>query len=1324
MVRVFKELPREFSISLVVLIFFCLFSFSYTLQAQEGALIQMSFRDADLRDVFRTLSDLAGVNLLIHQDVTGRISVNLDNLAFLDAMHLITRMYDFDFVQYNNTFFVGPPHILDEVLRKEMTGIFVLDHIAVENAKNFLSFLAPDVKVRAEEELGILILGGSTEGLQKAQEIIEKLDQESSREEEYLFYLLQYADKEKTGALLSTLIPDLRVEIHERRDELIIRGTARDLVKAEELLDHLDQEEMEEKEFIIYPLQHVDSAMASSFITYLFSDLVSVLDPMNQNLVIIGRPIDLNRAKERLVQLDQEGLVEEQIQFYTLQSNTGAYIASILTTFLPDLLVQVGVWNEKLILQGSDSDLDKAMDLLAELDQERMQDQEVYFYPVEHVEGQKVTSILRVLFPDVFMDIYADSDEILFIGTTFDLRNIQRFLPKLDREVDETWEIQFTLLQYVEGDDAASILGPLVPELQIQVDMRSNSLILKGEPEDLKRAGAILQELDQEIPSHRYVEIVPLQYADSLQVAGIIRSIVPDLLVEIETRSGDLIMSGTHLQMNEALDLISSLDREYLEEREIVVYTVQYAGNEEIASLLSSLLPDIFVAAGGYNHIVLSGTEEERIRGEELLERLDKELAEDKAVQLFSLQYGESEQLAGIIQSLLPDLLVEVDERSKTMILSGTDYDLEKAEGLLVHLDQEIPHDHVVRFYPLQSADALQVAELLAFLLPELLVQVEEQMNELILIGGAGDMKKGLELIVQLDRERKEEREEKDLQFYTLQYADGSQVRGLLLSILPHLLVEADERSRNLVLKGTPIDLEKAMELLSELDQKIEEERDLQFYPLEYAASGEIASSLASLLPDLFVEVDGRSGDLILSGTSSDLEKAAELLKQLDRKVEEEHQVKFYTLQHTDGTEISSLLLSLVPELVVELDKHSGDLILKGSRAHLNQAMELLQGLDKEVEEEHTVSLFSLQYAQGEHVSALLSSLLPDLVVMVEERSGSLILKGRHSIVEQASILLADLDIEMEEDWELAHFPLQFAEAGSIASILSNLIPSVKVEADEKRNVLVVVGTETELGRTARLINGLDYEVDVVEEEEEPIEEREVVVDEPEVEEDRAVLVYPLEYGTAERVAGILSTFVPELLIEVKERTNSIIIGGTKKEIQKAQDLILDLDRGEQRQQEERVTEVKEVDEQQEERPEEPDILVCVLEYATADEMARILQIFISDLQVEVFSQSRLLILQGTETVLNKAQELIQQIDVRTVLQDRKTVDMTLQGITGDNDGRIAFIVTSDETFIVGKGDIVRDSIVEEVEQKKVLLRNQMGILYELHLGGGYFEYR
>jgi type IV pilus assembly protein PilQ len=52
----------------------------------------MDFRDADIVNVLRTLADLAGVNIVITDDVKGRITLRLVEVPADEALRLVLQM--------------------------------------------------------------------------------------------------------------------------------------------------------------------------------------------------------------------------------------------------------------------------------------------------------------------------------------------------------------------------------------------------------------------------------------------------------------------------------------------------------------------------------------------------------------------------------------------------------------------------------------------------------------------------------------------------------------------------------------------------------------------------------------------------------------------------------------------------------------------------------------------------------------------------------------------------------------------------------------------------------------------------------------------------------------------------------------------------------------------------------------------------------------------------------------------------------------------------------------------------------------------------------
>lgn len=60
---------------------------------RRGPLVDVSFQAAPLREVFRLLSDAAGINVIVDDGVTGTVSIDLRDVRPLDAMRAIAEAH-------------------------------------------------------------------------------------------------------------------------------------------------------------------------------------------------------------------------------------------------------------------------------------------------------------------------------------------------------------------------------------------------------------------------------------------------------------------------------------------------------------------------------------------------------------------------------------------------------------------------------------------------------------------------------------------------------------------------------------------------------------------------------------------------------------------------------------------------------------------------------------------------------------------------------------------------------------------------------------------------------------------------------------------------------------------------------------------------------------------------------------------------------------------------------------------------------------------------------------------------------------------------------
>ena len=73
-----------------------------------GEPISLSLKDADVKDVLRVFHDISKMNIVVHPGVQGRVTVDLENVPWDQAMDIILKNNGLDYIYENNVIWVAP----------------------------------------------------------------------------------------------------------------------------------------------------------------------------------------------------------------------------------------------------------------------------------------------------------------------------------------------------------------------------------------------------------------------------------------------------------------------------------------------------------------------------------------------------------------------------------------------------------------------------------------------------------------------------------------------------------------------------------------------------------------------------------------------------------------------------------------------------------------------------------------------------------------------------------------------------------------------------------------------------------------------------------------------------------------------------------------------------------------------------------------------------------------------------------------------------------------------------------------------------------------
>ncbi|MBE3575685.1 MAG: hypothetical protein IMW99_09600 [Firmicutes bacterium] len=140
--------------------------------------ITLHVKDADLRDVLKSLTRLVGLNLALDPAVGGRVTLDFAGVPLSQVLDVLTRTNGLDYqLLGSNVLLVAPAERLKAGFAAPASRkVFVLQHSSVDAVQPVVSSTFPDIKILADKGNNILVATGSASDLQQLEALISQLD--------------------------------------------------------------------------------------------------------------------------------------------------------------------------------------------------------------------------------------------------------------------------------------------------------------------------------------------------------------------------------------------------------------------------------------------------------------------------------------------------------------------------------------------------------------------------------------------------------------------------------------------------------------------------------------------------------------------------------------------------------------------------------------------------------------------------------------------------------------------------------------------------------------------------------------------------------------------------------------------------------------------------------------------------------------------------------------------------------------------------------------------------------------------------------------------
>lgn len=540
-----------------------------------------------------------------------------------------------------------------------------------------------------------------------------------------------------------------------------------------------------------------------------------------------------------------------------------------------------------------------------------------------------------------------------------------------------------------QGEPSTATGRALAGEVAIEVDTRTNTLIVVGREDAVAFIEVLLGDLDSE-ESVGWIEpaIIALEHADATDLAQLIRSTLIDGVREAPQAAGLREQVGRLRLVQQGKDPLDP-------------------GARLDSDLFGTLSGLTILPEPSSNSLIVVGSPANLRIVQELVKMLDVEAAAaSNTVRFYALERASADRVAQMVGTIFADrqrigidrpedaAIVLPDVRTNTLVVSTSAKSFSVLDDLVQRLDRDEGRVTVgLHTIDVRGADADQLAP-----------RIERLMRERIQAGTRGGQAESAQDVFSIEPSR----------------------------ATNQLLVVSSEENLNVV--------RALVESLSREEQRLSEAAEISMIGLERGTASRVAQSIQTLYvtPEndkrgpnsVTVVAEDRTNSIVVSGTTADIAKVRALVGQLDvAEVVRQHLLQRVELESADAREVVGLLQNMLSGRGVGGGGGETAAIIEFRRPVRD---ELGQGSGE----------FAVTRA------AIDNSVRSQISIEADERTNSVTIISPPEVMDLILNFIDEVDRSEVDDRILKYFKLENADAEQMAVVLQELF-SLQRQGDQ-----------------------------------------------------------------------------------------------------------------------------------------------------------------------------------------------------------------------------------------------------------------------------------
>jgi len=327
--------------------------------AEQARHFSLDFVQTDLVDVIKALAAQSGVNIATNGSAKGDVTLRLSNVTLEQALTIVTKLNGLEYAVMDGTYVVGKP---DEIAALKaatfVSRAVTVSRLKASDAQQTVAKVAPDVNVSVQPGTSTLLLLGTPVGVGKAESILREMDASAqaappTSEVAQLKYLLA----SQAAQIVSKAVPAVQVS-EGTTGTLVLTGDATEIARARTVLSGVDivpQAGAAERE--VYRIRYADPYELQEKLEELLPGLKVILGPRASTPTVTSSTTGASASSTANLSAPQMTTAGATASTGTGTSSGGTGAPRVQLSAVTTL-----------ILLGSRATLDRALELLKELD--------------------------------------------------------------------------------------------------------------------------------------------------------------------------------------------------------------------------------------------------------------------------------------------------------------------------------------------------------------------------------------------------------------------------------------------------------------------------------------------------------------------------------------------------------------------------------------------------------------------------------------------------------------------------------------------------------------------------------------------------------------------------------------------------------------------------------------------------------------------------------------------------------------------------------------------------------------------------------------------